>query len=189
MPHPAATLASKRTAHVAARADREVLRDQQFGSRHSERVDFDDFRTFAKSVWAAEGRTEPLYVSRVEDLPAAVQEREFEGAAAAARWEIPAADRMGMPRTGELADTTGPVAYIDVKDEGLNQLFALHELGHLLVDSMDSALGHGPEWAQTYSQLIERHLGPELSALWRAQFQWWSEKAAEKIANDPNWLA
>jgi hypothetical protein len=54
---------------------------------------------------------------------------------------------------------------------------------------MDSAAGHGREWAHTYSQLIERHLGRQLSALWQAQFRWWSEKAAERIARDPNWLA
>jgi hypothetical protein len=185
----AVSLASKRAAYIAAWADREILRAEQFGLRHSEQLVFDDFRTFAKSVWAAEGRTEPLYVSRVEGLPAWLQRREFESAAAAARWETPDADRIGAQRTGELAGTTGPVAYIDVKDEGLNRLVALHEMGHLLIDSMDSAFGHGQEWAQAYGQLIERHLGIEVSVAWQFQFQWWSEKAVEKIANDPNWLA
>ena len=141
-----------------------------------------------KAVWANEGRSEPLYVTRVEGLPMAVQRREFDGAAAAARWAIPQADTVGVPRSGELAGTTGPVPYLDVKDEGLFRLFALHEVAHLLVDSLEVLLGHGPEWAEAYSQLIERHLGAELSALWRAQFLWWTAKASARIAADPNWL-
>jgi hypothetical protein len=125
----------------------------------------------------------------VESLQKAVQEREFEGAATAARWASPQADLLGLPREGELAGTTGPVPYIDVKDEGLFRLFALHEVAHLLIDTVDTHRGHGREWAEAYSRLIEHHLGPELSALWQAEFTWWWGKARTRIAADPNWLA
>ncbi len=182
-------LASKRAAYVAAWTDGRVLADETHGSYHSACVTFFEFRAFAKSVWVAEGRAEILYVKSVEELPPAVQEREFEGAAAAARWAMPSADRIGIARTGELAGTTGAVPYLDVKDEGLQRLVALHELAHLSVDTLESALGHGREWADTYSELIQRHLGQDISLLWQAQFRWWWAKAKEKIAADPEWLA
>jgi hypothetical protein len=184
-----AALTSKRAAYVAATADRRVLQDDRFGSDHSSALSLHEYRWFCKSVWMSEGRTEPLYVTRVEDLPISVQQREFEGAAAAARWAIPQADMVGVPRTGELAGTEGPVAYVDVKIEGLRRLFGLHEIAHLLVDSLDVAKGHGEEWAEAYMHLLSRHLCAGLSALWKVEFRWWSEKAEEKIAADPGWLA
>lgn len=184
-----AVLASERAAVVAAWTDRRVLQDARYGESHRAPVSFLEFRAFAKAVWAGEGRDELLYVTRVESLQKAIQAREFDGAAAAARWAIPSADFLDMPRTGELAGTTGAVPYVDVKDEGLFRLFALHEVAHLLVDSVEVHLGDGCEWAEAHSQLIARHLSPDLSALWRAEFTWWWEKARAKIAANPNWLA
>lgn len=177
-------LASKRAAYVAATADHAVRDDTAYGSYHSETLSFEAFEAFAHSVWTTEHRQEPLQVTRVEDLPLTVQERFFEVAGAAARWVPPP-----EPRPRAFVGTSGSVAFLDVKDEALVRLIALHEIAHLFVDTEDAALGHVREWAVAYSQLIERHLSPELSALWQAHFRWWWQKANEHIARDPNWLA
>jgi hypothetical protein len=177
-------LASKRAAYVAATTDHEVRDDTAYGSCHSEPLSFEAFEAFAHSVWRIEERQEPLQVTRVEDLSPSVQERFFEDAGAAARWVTPP-----EPRPPAFVGTSGPVAFLDVKDEALVRLIALHEIAHLLVDTEDAALGHERAWAEAYSQLIERHLSPELGALWRVHFQWWWQKANEHIARDPNWLA
>lgn len=53
---------------------------------------------------------------------------------------------------------------------------------------MDVARGHGAEWATAYRTLIEQHLGWRTSTVWSGHFEWWTEKADEKIQGDPNWL-
>jgi hypothetical protein len=182
-------LISARAAYVAAYTDRRVWADSTFGTSHAAPISFEEFKNFAARVWRSAHRTEPLYVSRIKGLPTWVQDGELRDVAAAARWAIPPADALGRPRTGALAGTTGPVAYIDVHDEGLLLLVALHEIAHLLCDSLDTTTGHDTGWAAAYEELIGRHLGVPVAALWRVEFDWWTDKAAEKIADDPDWLA
>jgi hypothetical protein len=173
---------------VAATADRCTLADAGLGPAHSAALTITAFEQFAQAVWLELNTLGPLLVTRVEDLPQHVQDHLFLDSAAAARWEIPGADRLGIPRVGPLSGTTGPVAYIDVKDEGLNRLVALHEIAHLKVDTMAEAKAHRAEWATVYGTLLEQHLGRRTSAVWSVYFEWWTEKAGEKIQRDPNWL-
>jgi hypothetical protein len=182
-------LISARAAYVAGYTDRRVLADNRFGTSHAVPISFEEFKGFASKVWGSEHRTEPLYVSRTRDLPTRVQDGELRDAAAAARWATPPADAWGMPRTGALAGTTGPVAYIDVHDEGLLRLVALHEIAHLFCDTLDATAGHDMRWAAAYEGLVGSHLGVPLAVLWRLEFDWWNAKAVEKIADDPDWLA
>ncbi|MFN2525839.1 MAG: hypothetical protein ABR505_06190 [Actinomycetota bacterium] len=117
-----------------------------------------------------------------------MRSREFSECAAAARWAIPAADQMGVPRTGVLSGTSREVAYVDVVEEGLNRLVALHELAHLSVDTADVFQGHGSQWADSYTRLIEGCFCTCLAGFWDFEFNWWHRKAKEKIAQNPAWL-
>lgn len=187
-------LTSARSAYVAAYTDRRLLNQEAIvpealESNFSNCLTFEEFRLFARDVWADACASGPLWITKVEALPEGLQIREFKDAAASARWDFPLADRIGVPRKGELAGTKGPVAYIDVKDEGLSRLVALHEIAHLLCDSMDVHAGHGERWAETYRRLISKHLGETWALVWEVEFEWWTEKAAAKIATDPDWLA
>jgi hypothetical protein len=49
--------------------------------------------------------------------------------------------------------------------------------------------GHDTRWAAVYERLIGRHLGVPVAVLWRVEFDWWNDKAVQKIADDPDWLA
>lgn len=187
-------LASARSAYVAAYTDHRLLNQEAIGSKElgsalSNRLTFEEFRSFAGEVWADECAPSPLVVTKVESLPERIQISEFKGAAATARWGFPFVDRIGVQRKDELAGTTGPVAYIDVRDEGLSLLVALHEIAHLLCDSVDAHAGHEERWAETYRRLISKHLGETWARVWEVEFEWWIEKSAAKIAADPDWLA
>ena len=151
-------------------------------------MDITDFRDFAAGIWSDLGRVAPLYISPIEELPSWTRSGELSECAAAARWAIPAADQIGVPRTGVLHGTSGEVAYIDVAEEGLNRLVALHELAHLSVDTADVLQGHGSQWADAYTRLIEGCFGTCLAELWDFEFCWWHRKVKEKIDQNPAWL-
>jgi hypothetical protein len=111
-------------------------------------------------------------------------QNEFKNAAAAARW-------FNVPDWFDGTDFCGPrlVAYIDVKEEGLRRMVALHEIAHLLVDSETVSHGHGQQWVVTYRNLIEKYISSLVHAMWELAFEEESRKSAEKIADDPMWLA
>lgn len=184
-------LTSARLALVAKHADKRVT-DQLAAMlpECAEPLSLENFSSFARHAWRRASHAEPLLITAIETLPQAVQQiSEFTDADATARWAYPAVDSLGLPRQGELAGTSGPVAYIDVRMRSKpTRLVALHELAHLQVDSVNKTLGHGPAWANAYTELIEAALGPVVRALWSSEFDWWTEKAAEKVAADPNWL-
>jgi hypothetical protein len=173
-----------RQAFIAAHTDRRVL-DSEFldSHEHADPLTFACFKEFAHSVWRAEAQSQPLYVSQIEALPSRVDEL-LSDAAAAARWFSPPT----FARSGELAGTTGPVAYIDVRADGLTRLVVLHETAHLLADAA-GPVGHCQTWAETYVALIRRHLGEGAATVWQFEFEWWRKKAEEKIAANSDWLA
>jgi hypothetical protein len=82
-----------------------------------EHLSFEEFSSFAHSVWSDLDRRGPLLVTGIEMLSATVQLHEFRHVDASARWAFPPADSLGVPRTGSLAGTSGPVAYLDVRRE------------------------------------------------------------------------
>jgi hypothetical protein len=170
-------LASKRGAYIAAHADRRIRENIEYGSAHADELSLEGFDEFVAHVWQREGRTEPLIVTPVESLPAETRER-LEDAAAHAKWSLP------PPWFPQVM-----TAYIDVAIEGRNRLTALHEIAHLLCDTAHQAAGHGDLWAGTLERLITTYLGVVLGTLWRVEFDWWTGKAAEKIAKNPLWLA
>jgi hypothetical protein len=176
-------LARVRTSFLAAAADHRVMQINQFGADHSVPLTISEFRSFAESVWSAEGRTEHLMISEVEQLRTALQ-IELEDSAAAARWYT-------IPEWFDGGDSRGPrlVAYIDVKAEGLRRLVALHEIAHLLVDSETTVYGHGPRWVVTYRGLIKKHLPPTVHAMWELAFEEESKAVAKRIVAEPLWLA
>lgn len=153
------------------------------GTEQSEPLAIGEFKSFAESVWSAERRVEHLMISEVDRLPAHVQNR-FADSAAAARW-------FTVPNWFDGNDFLGPrlVAYIDVKAEGLRRLVALHEIAHLLVDSETARCGHGPQWIEAYRGLMQKYLPPGVQAIWDRTFRETSGKVAERVAADPLWLA
>jgi hypothetical protein len=170
-------LASKRAAYIAAHTERRLREKTTFGSAHSAELSFEELRAFVTDVWRREGRAEPLIVTAVESLPLAAREQ-LGDVAGYAKWSLP------PPWFPQVM-----TAYIDVTIEGRNRLMALHETAHLLCDTADEAAGHGDRWAETLERLVGTYLGDLLGSLWRAEFDWWTRKAAEKIAENPLWLA
>lgn len=159
----AARLASARAAYIARTADTSVLEVEHLGTAHTATISFEDFEAFCRTVWRDEGRSEPLLITQIEELATGVQAQHFQDAAATARWANPIADTMGVPRAGALAGTSGPVAYVDVRAEGLVRLTALHEMAHLVADSPAVAVGHGNLWVREYTRLIRQHLGESVA--------------------------
>jgi hypothetical protein len=75
-----------------------------------------------------------------------------------------------------LSARTRPV--IEVDDDGLTQLAALHEIAHLLVDG-DIPVDHGPRFIQKFVDLMSRWISPKVAidwyAEWTAVLQWVDE--------------
>lgn len=182
-------LSRVRLAFIAAGADHRMREDLTVGDAHTEALGFAGFEMFAHDVWRADGPADPLWVTQIEDLSASIQSLYFADSAAAARWAIPGADRLGVPREGALAGTTGPVGYIDVKHEGLCRLVALHEIAHLLCDTIDTTMGHGEEWSIAYRRLIATHLGEAYLERWQHALERSAYNALRQIEADPDWLA
>lgn len=154
-----------------------------------EPLTFDRARQYAREVWEIERPdAAAIQVSRQEDYPEEFRRANFSSdAAAEARWAIPYVETLGLPRTGELSGTHGPVPYIDLTEEALQQSTILHELAHLLVDTEASHEGHNELWASTFCGLIERHVHKLTSLCW--QICWEMEKLTveKRIARDPGW--
>ncbi|MCX5234410.1 hypothetical protein OG824_04075 [Streptomyces prunicolor] len=175
-------LATVREAFIAAGADHHVM-GLDPGTEQSELLAIGEFKSFAESVWSAERRVEHLMISEADRLPAYVQNR-FADSAAAARW-------FTVPNWFDGNDFLGPrlVAYIDVQAEGLRRLVALHEIAHLLVDSETARRGHSSQWVEAYRGLMQKYLPPGVQTIWDRAFRETSSKAAERVAADPLWLA
>jgi hypothetical protein len=96
-----------------------------------------------------------------------------------------------VPNWFDGKDFSGPrlVAYVDVKVEGLRRLIALHEIDHLLVDSETLRCGHGPQWVEAYRDLMQKYLPPGVQTAWDRAFERISSKSAERVADNPLWLA
>lgn len=154
-----------------------------------EPLTFDSARQYAREVWEIERpKTAAIQVSRQEDYSEEFRRANFSSdTAAEARWAIPYGEALGLPRTGELSGTHGPVPYIDLTEEALQQSTILHELAHLLVDTETSHEGHNEFWASTFGGLIERHVHRLTSLYW--QICWEIEKLTveKRIARDPGW--
>jgi hypothetical protein len=60
-------------------------------------------------------------------------------------------------------------AIIEVDDEGLTQLWALHEIAHLLVDD-DIPVGHRPRFTQKFVELMGRWISPQVASDWYAEW-------------------
>jgi hypothetical protein len=58
---------------------------------------------------------------------------------------------------------------IEVGDEGLTQIWALHELAHLLVEA-DIPAGHRPRYIQKFVELVSRWISPQVAADWYAEW-------------------
>ncbi len=153
-------------------------------------MSFEEARRFAQQVWALERPgSVPVQVYRQEDLNRATRRVYFsEFASAEARWAYPYADQIGVDRDGVLAGTVGLVPYIDVTDEALEQLTLLHEVAHLLVDTDTVLQGHNGVWASRYADLIATYVDRFTASTWEFQWEWWTKKAAEHVAVDPQWM-
>jgi hypothetical protein len=75
-----------------------------------------------------------------------------------------------------LSARTRPI--IEVDDEGLTQLAALHEIAHLLVDG-DIPVGHRPRYIQKFVDLMSKWISPKVATdwytEWTAVLQWVDE--------------
>jgi hypothetical protein len=75
-----------------------------------------------------------------------------------------------------LSARTRPV--IEVDDDGLTQLAALHEIAHLLVDG-DIPVGHRPRYIQKFVDLMSKWISPKVAkdwyTEWTAVLQWVDE--------------
>ena len=49
-------------------------------------------------------------------------------------------------------------------------------------------MGHREEWSQTFDRLLQNQVSVFVAAMWRVQFEWWTDKARERIAADPLWI-
>jgi hypothetical protein len=58
---------------------------------------------------------------------------------------------------------------IEVDDEGLTQLWALHEIAHLLAGE-DSPAGHRPRYIQRFVELMGRWISPQVAADWYTEW-------------------
>ncbi len=75
-----------------------------------------------------------------------------------------------------LSARTRPI--IEVDDDGLTQLAALHEIAHLLVDG-DIPVGHRPRYIQKFVDLMSKWISPKVATdwytEWTAVLQWVDE--------------
>ena len=180
---------SWRSAYLAGYVDRRVLASEVgISAGAAKAMTFGEFDAYVEAIWSSIGRSEPILVSSIEDLPRRTVEKYFNDADAAARWEYPGADRMGVPRTGKLAGTSGLVAFVDVRAAGLLPLVAAHEVAHLLADGFESTAGHSETWAGNYGGVQTRLFGEELAKLWAFEWSWYLQKAVDYVAEDPGWL-
>lgn len=174
-----------REAFIARTAHDRVLADARFGTLHADEMTFVDLDEFLQTVWAAEGRAEKLMVTRVDESPPSIQVDHFGNAAASAQWFTVPDWHDGVRST----DQRRLMTYIDAWDRGLNRLTAIHELAHLLCDTESNHIGHTAVWSERVYELLGRHVSRGMAVLWPVEFDWWTEKAAEKIAADLLWLA
>lgn len=166
----------RRLALAASAADFRLI-DELCDAPTGEPIDICEFRAFARGVWRAEDRCEPLVVTPADSeglrhrlIPPALRDR-----GAWALWCYPFGGFDCVPDTGprfgELEGTSGPVAYLDVTAEGLRRLIALHELAHLIVDEVNVHLGHGQEWLGVHKRLIANYLGRTTAARWQGLYE------------------
>ena len=182
-------LTSLQAALVARWATDRLREAAELTSSQTESLSFAEFDRFAHEVWVAHQHfDQPLVVTAVEQLEADRRDvSELVDSEAAARWALPLADKMGLPRQGDLVHTTGPVAYIDVRTAGLDRMTALHELAHLLCDTADTHAGHGEIWALTYADLIAGSFGAEAARAWLDSWLLLTVRALRRSAEDPDW--
>jgi hypothetical protein len=152
-------------------------------------MSIDEARKFVREVWSRERPDAlPIQVFRMEDFDATTRAAIYNpDAAAEARWARPSADQYGLERSGELAGTVGPVPYIDLSDEALNELSLLHEISHLLVDTETTLQGHSAIWCAEFERVLAAHVDPFTAAEWGAMLGWARQWAQRKIDADPDW--
>jgi hypothetical protein len=95
---------------------------------------------------------------------------------------------MDVPSDSEIAycgkaewGPEGPI--IEVDDDGLTRLTALHEIAHLLVDADRDWPGHRPPFARSFVGLLARWISLEAAA------DWWVEwtQALSWALDHPGW--
>ncbi|HUC15295.1 MAG TPA: hypothetical protein VMS00_12650 [Acidimicrobiales bacterium] len=116
-----------------------------------ERLCVTEWRAFCHTVWHAEVPGPCKLITR--HLTSA-------GGHVAGRPELPYCATALLARTSPI---------IEVDDEGLTQLEALHEIAHLLVDG-DIPVGHRPRFIQKFVELMSRWISPKVATDWFAEW-------------------
>jgi hypothetical protein len=110
-----------------------------------------EWRAFCHGVWHAEVPGPCKLITRHLSSTA--------GGKAGSR-HVPYCETSSSPRTR-------PV--IEVDDEGLTQLVALHEIAHLLVDG-DIPAGHRPRYIEKFVELMGRWVSPQAATDWYSEW-------------------
>jgi len=125
-----------------------------------ERLSVPDWRAFCHTVWHAEVPGPCKLITR---------HLTSTGADEARSPDLPYCATALLARTA-------PV--IEVDDDGLTQLAALHEIAHLLVDG-DIPVGHRPRYIQKFVDLMSKWISPKVATdwytEWTAVLQWVDE--------------
>lgn len=179
---------SWRSAFIAGTADHRMRSGEvKVSGSAVDHLPFPEFADFCHKVWESIGNPRPLFVSEVSSLPSQARDL-LADADASARWAYPAADSLGLRRSGALAGTQGAVGYVDVQTAGQVRMVALHEIAHLLRDEAEGPRGHDLRWAETYCALLNHFLDSATALVWAFEWTWWLAKALEHLELDPDWL-
>ena len=117
-----------------------------------------EWRAFCHAVWHAEMPGTCKLITR--HLTSSAGGRSGPGVPKAGSLEVPGS------ATARLA---GARAIIEVDDEGLTQLWALHEIAHLLVDD-DIPAGHRPRYIQKFVDLMGTWISPQVATDWYTEW-------------------
>jgi hypothetical protein len=156
----AETLVPPKPGMVVRLATERLVSRGSLPERAYEPLSVPDWRAFCHTVWHAEVPGPCKLITR---------HLSSTGGDVARRPELPYC-------ATALSARTRPI--IEVDDEGLTQLAALHEIAHLLVDG-DIPVGHRPRYIQKFVDLMSRWISPKVATdwytEWTAVLQWVEE--------------
>lgn len=154
----AETLVPPKPGIIVGIATERLIAGGSLPERAYEQLCVPEWRAFCHAVWHAEVPGSCKLITR--HLRSSVGGEAGAAGGKAGSLEVPYCARALSARTR---------AIIEVDDEGLTQLWALHEIAHLLVDD-DIPVGHRPRYIHKFVELLGRWISPQAATDWYTEW-------------------
>jgi hypothetical protein len=154
----AETLVPPKPGRIVGIATERLIARGSVPERAREQLCVPEWRAFCHGVWHAEVPGTCKLITR--HLSSSPGGKAGSGGGSAVGVELPYCATALSARTR---------AIIEVDDEGLTQLWALHEIAHLLVDD-DTPVGHRPRYIHKFVELMARWISPQVASDWFAEW-------------------